>query len=167
MLWQELHLGPSESLSLKTVILVAVFSAKWAGNLSALSVHQSCLTFSNDNRGVLTLHSNLRQQQQVHYHFSPPAFQSEEDERLNILCPVCALSIYVERTRAFWHSNQLFVSYGPQTRERLSHWILEAIITLAYSNTGQDIPYSECGYFLGCLCAAASWRTPHTFCEVL
>src|SRR4029434_3435143 len=66
--------------------------------------------------------------------FSPPPFASAEEERLNKLCPVCALRCYAERTRAFRQSDQLFVCFGARAKGRplskpiLSRWIVEAIM---------------------------------------
>ena len=66
--------------------------------------------------------------------FSPPPFSSAEEERLNKLCPVRALRCYVERTRAFRQSDQLFVCFGaraigrPLSKPSLSRWIVEAIV---------------------------------------
>ncbi len=62
------------------------------------------------------------------------------------MCPVCALRIYTERTREFRESDQLFVSWmKPRTgksitKQRLSHWIVEAI-SLAYSSKGLVSPH--------------------------
>ncbi len=61
------------------------------------------------------------------------------------MCPVCALRIYTEITREFRESDQLFVSWMKPhtgksiTKQRLSHWIVEAI-SLAYSSKGLVSP---------------------------
>ncbi len=50
---------------------------------------------------VVTLHS-----------FHPPPFASSEDERLHMLCPVRALKLYVDRSKVWRKSSQLFVCFG-------------------------------------------------------
>ncbi len=55
---------------------------------------------------------------------------------------VRALRIYVERTRSFRCSEQLFVCYGGQqkgmavSKQRLGHWLVDAI-TLVYQSQGE------------------------------
>ena len=180
-------------LSFKTALLVAIVSAKRVGNLAALSVHQSCLTFSPGNRSASLRPNPAFQPKVISAGFSstvinlsafcPPPFQSEEEERLHTLCPIRALSIYVDRTRSLRRSNQLFVCYGSRTvgealsKERLSHWLVEAI-TLAYSTSGQVPPEGLRAHSIRGVatswallqgvstedvCAAASWATPRTF----
>ncbi|KAJ8347059.1 hypothetical protein SKAU_G00284600 [Synaphobranchus kaupii] len=115
--------------------------------------------------------------------FHPPPFSSQEESRLNTLCPVWALRVYVDRMKGFRKSNQLFVSWAsthrgkPVSRQRLSHWLVEAICR-AYEYSGLQMPdglraHSTRGMatswalFRGVsvqdICAAASWATPHTF----
>ena len=96
------------------------------------------------------------------------------------------MHVYVSRTAGFRKEDQLFVSWATLhkdkvlSRQRLSHWIVEAI-SLAYRCRGLQPP--EClrahptrgvaiswalfkGVSVQDLCAAASWATPHT-CMVL
>ena len=115
--------------------------------------------------------------------FHPPPFSSAEEKKLNTLCPVRALHVYLSRTAGFRKSDQLFVSCAtphkgkPLSRQRLSHWIVEAI-SLAYGCRGLQPPkglraHSTRGVatpwalFRGVsvqdICAVASWATPHTF----
>ncbi len=57
----------------------------------------------------------------------------EADPALALLCPVRALRIYVDRTRSFRSSEQLFVCHRGQqkgkavSKQRLAHWIVEAV----------------------------------------
>ncbi len=63
------------------------------------------------------------------------------DPALVLLCPVRALGIYVDRTRSFRSSEQLFVCHGGQqkgkavSKQRLAHWIVDAV-ALAYQSQG-------------------------------
>ena len=74
-----------------------------------------------------------------------PPFTSMEEWLLHHLCPVRALHIYLDRTRACHKSDQLFVSWPspckgrPLSRQRLSHWIVQAII-LAYNSKCLQCP---------------------------
>ena len=115
--------------------------------------------------------------------FHSPPFSSKEQERLNALCPVRALRVYVDRTAGFRKSEQLFVSCAtshlgkPLSKQRLSHWIVGAI-AMAYNGMGLEPPIglrahstrgmsASWALFQGVsveeICAAASWATPHTF----
>ncbi len=102
---------------------------------------------------------------------------------LGVLCPVRALCIYVDRTRSFRSSEQLFVCYGGQqegkavSKQRLAHWIVDAI-ALAYQSQGKPCPLGVraqstwCvassdakvhGASLADICRGAGWATPNTF----
>lgn len=178
-------------LSLKTALLLALASAKRVSDIHALSIHKECTRFTRDNSRV-TLRPNLAFVPKNPYlqctpleleAFCPPPFSSPEQERLHALCPVRALCTYIERTKAFRRSDQLFVSWAkphlgkPVSKQRISHWIVEAI-QLAYSSTGLPPPeglraHSTRGMatswalFRGVsieeICAAASWASPLTF----
>ena len=180
-------------LSLKTALLLAVTTAKRVSDLQALSTRPACLQFAPGGSKVClrpnpafipkVVESAYRCPTVELGAFHPPPFQSAEDRKLNTLCPVRALQVYVDRTAGFRRSDQLFVSWAtahkgkPLSRQRLSHWIVEAI-ELAYRCRGLQPPpglkaHSTRGMatswalFKGVrvedICAAASWATPHTF----
>ncbi len=107
----------------------------------------------------------------------------EADPALASLCPVRALRQYVDRTRSFRTSEQLFVCYGGQqkgnavSKQRMAHWIVDAI-TLAYEAQGVPCPLRlrahstrgvasswalARGASLADICRAAGWATPNTF----
>ncbi|KAI2648413.1 ORF V: Enzymatic polyprotein [Labeo rohita] len=106
----------------------------------------------------------------------------EADPALALPCPVCALRIYVDRTRIFRHSEQLFVCFGGQqkgnavSKQRLAHWVVDAI-TLAYRCQGEPCPLGVRAHStrsvasswalghaasLADICRAAGWATPNT-----
>ncbi len=123
-------------LSATTVLLTALTSIKRVGDLQAFLVSEECLVF-----GPACSHVVLRPQpgyvpkvpttpfrEQV---VNLQALPSEEaDPALALLCPVRVLCIYVDRTRSFRSSEQLFVGHGGQqkgkavSKLRLAHWIL-------------------------------------------
>ncbi len=86
---------------------------------------------------------------------------------LALLCPVRALRIYVDRTRSFRSSEQLFVCHRGQqkgkivSKQRLAHWIVEAV-TLAYQSQGEPCPLGvrahPRGLLLCLLLCVGAWR---------
>ncbi len=177
------------SLSLKTALLLALASVKRVGDLQALSISPACLEFGpNDSKVVLKprhgyvpkVLSTPFRAQVITLSALPP---SEEDRELSLLCPVRALRIYFERSAPFRRTEQLFVSFGnrakghPVTKQRLSKWIVDAVM-LAYSSLGQQCPIGvrahstrgiasswawSSGVSITEICAAAGWATPSTF----
>ncbi len=125
-------------LSAKTALLTALTSIKRVGDLQAFSVSEECLVF-----GPVYSHVVLRprpgyvpkvpttpfRDQVVNLQALP---SEEADPALALLCPVRALRIYVDRTRSFRSSEQLFVCYRGQqkgkavSKQRLAHWIVDA-----------------------------------------
>ncbi len=177
------------SLSLKTALLLALASVKRVGDLQALSTSPACLEFGpNDSKVVLKprhgyvpkVLSTPFRAQVITLSALPP---SEEDWELSLLCPVRALRIYFERSAPFRHTEQLFVSFGnrtkghPVTKQRLSKWIVDAVM-LAYSSLGLQCPIGvrahstrgiasswawSSGVSITEICTAAGWATPSTF----
>ena len=180
-------------VSLKVVLLLALTTAKRVSDLQALSIRPSCLQIAPGISKVClrpnpafvpkVVESTYRCLTVELSAFHPPPFSSAEEQRLNTLCPVRALHVYVSRSAAFRKGDQLFVSWAtphrgkPLSRQRLSHWIVEAI-SLAYESRGLQPPHglrahstrgmaTSWALFRGVsvhdICAAASWATPHTF----
>jgi hypothetical protein len=178
-----------KTLSLKTALLLALASVKRVGDLQALSVNPACLEFgSNDSKVVLkpkhgyvpkALYTPFRAQ--VITLSALPS--SEEDREFNLLCPVRALRMYIERSAPFRQTEQLFVCFGgrtkgsPVTKHRISRWLVDAI-ALAYSSLGLQSPIGvrahstrgvasswawSSGVSMTDICAAAGWASPSTF----
>ncbi len=132
-------------LSVKTVLLTTLTSIKRVGDLQASLVSEECLVFRpvyshvvlRPRPGYIPKVPNTPFRNQV---VNLQALPSEEaDPALALLCPLSALRIYVDRTRSFRSSEQLFVCHGGQQKgkavseQRLAHWIVEAV-TLAYQS---------------------------------
>ncbi len=174
---------------LKTALLLALALVRCKVDLQALSVSPSCLELGpNDSKIVLkprhgyipkVLSTPFRAQVITLLVLTP----SEQDQGLNLLCPVRGLRIYIERTVPFRQSKQLFVCFGgctkgsPITKQRLSRWIIDAI-KLAYSSLGQLCPMGvrahstrgiasswawPSGVSIAEICAASVWASPSTF----
>ncbi|KAL0195086.1 hypothetical protein M9458_008658, partial [Cirrhinus mrigala] len=130
-----------DALSFKTALLTALTSIKRVGDLQALSVNSSCLEF-----GPADSHVVLRPRPGYVPKVPTTPFRDQEDDpNLTLLCPVRALRIYMERTQPFRRSEQLFVCYGGQQKEkavskqRISHWLVNAI-RMAYLARGLPCP---------------------------
>ena len=69
--------------------------------------------------------------------FHPPPHVTVNEERLNLLCPVKALKIYIQRSSSWRKSDQLLVCFGspkkghPASKQTISNWIVHAI-SMAY-----------------------------------
>ncbi len=107
-------------LSAKTALLTALTSIKKVGDLRAFSVSEECLVFGpvyshvvlRPRPGYVPKVSTMPFWDQV---VNLQALLSEEaDPALELLFPVRASRIYVDRTRSFRNSEQLFVCHGCQ-----------------------------------------------------
>ncbi|XP_051756701.1 uncharacterized protein LOC127516273 [Ctenopharyngodon idella] len=176
-------------LSLKTALLLALALVKRVGDLQALSVSPSCLEFGpNDSKVVLkprhgyvpkVLSTPFRAQMVVLSALPP----SQDEQELNLLCPVRALRSYIDRSASFRQAEQLFVCFGGHSKgllvskPRLSRWTVNAI-ALTYSSLGLQCPLGvrahstrgmasswawSCGVSIADICAAAGWASPSTF----
>ncbi|KAI2667386.1 hypothetical protein H4Q32_003854 [Labeo rohita] len=91
---------------------------------------------------LLTALASIKRDQVVNLQALP---SEEADPALALLCPVRALRVYVDCTRSFRRSEQLFVCFGGQqkgnavSKQRLAHWVVDAI-TLAYESQGEPYP---------------------------
>ncbi|KAI2643070.1 enzymatic polyprotein [Labeo rohita] len=159
------------------------------GDLQAFSVNEACLEFGPaDSHVVLRprpgyvpkVPTTPFRDQVVNLQALPP---EEADPAIALLCPVRALRIYVDRTRSFRRSEQLFICFGGQqkgnavSKQRLAHWVVDAI-SLAYEGQGEPCPLGvrahstrsvassyalAHGASLADICRAAGWVTPNTF----
>ncbi len=121
-------------------------SIKRVGDLQAFSVNEECLVF-----GPGYTHVVLRPRPGDVPQFPTTPFRDQvvtlqalpseqADPALALLCPVRVLRIYVDRTRSFRSSEQLFVCHGGQqkgkaiSKQRLPHWIVNAITLPSRTN---------------------------------
>ncbi|KAL0146542.1 hypothetical protein M9458_058173 [Cirrhinus mrigala] len=189
---------PAESsdmkvLSFKTALLLALACGNRVGDLHALSVSSACMQFGpNDCMVRLTprpgytpkvLSTPFRAQVITIQAFCSSEPDTEAVSRKYALCPVRALRAYVNRTSQFRTSEQLFVCFagakkgGPLSKQRLSHWIVEAV-RLAYDSQGLVCPIGvrahsarslafswawAKGMSIQDICFAAGWSSHNTF----
>ncbi len=183
----------SERITLKVALLLALTSVKRVGDLQAFSVSETYMDFApglvkvtlRPRPGYIpkVLSTSFRSQVVTLHSFHPPPFASSEDERLHMLCPVRALKLYVDRSKVWRKSSQLFVCFGTGRRglatskQRISHWVRDPI-SLAYEARNLPSPLSLRAHstrgvassqalFRGVpledICVAAGWSSPHTF----
>lgn len=173
-------------LSLKTVFLLAMVSAKRVGELQALSIAEPCCRWNPDGSGV-TLWSDVAFIPKV----SLPAGSTQPLHLARFdsgspsepLCPVRALETYINATASFRKTNSLFVCYAGSrkgqalSKQRLAHWVVD-LISKAYALQDRPLPAGvKChstrgmstsfaamtGVPLDVICRAASWKSPSTF----
>ncbi|KAL0173832.1 hypothetical protein M9458_029800, partial [Cirrhinus mrigala] len=98
-------------LSLKTALLAVLASIKRVGDLQAFFVKEACLEFGPANSHVILRPRPGNVPKVPTTPFPDPA--------LALLCPVCALRLFVDHTRSFRHSEQLFVCYGGHQKGKM------------------------------------------------
>ncbi len=109
-------------LSLKTALLLALASVKHVGDLQALSVNADCMQFGLGDCNVTLkprlgyvpkwLSTPFRVQVVALSAFTPESAASSDATPNQVLCPVRALRVYIDRTAQFRQSQQLFVCLG-------------------------------------------------------
>ncbi|KAK7907217.1 hypothetical protein WMY93_015829 [Mugilogobius chulae] len=108
-------------VALKTVLLLALTSAKRVSELQSFSVSPTCMQFA-PGLSKVHLRPNPAFMPKVEPAYScptleiaafhPPPFSSPEEQQLHSLCPVRALRVYVDRTAGLRKADQLFVSWA-------------------------------------------------------
>ena len=186
--YEPLEQAELKALSLKTLFLLALSSARRVGELHALSVGDECMRWKAGNSGVFLwpnpfflpkILSVAALNQVIELH----AF-GQDGSPDALLCPVRALRAYVERTRTLRRgTSQLFVCFGrgrlglAVSKQRLAHWLVETIAA-AYGSRNFPVPEGLVGHSTRCvatswaafrgvslsdICAAATWSSPCTF----
>ncbi len=175
-------------LSMKTLILTALASIKRVGDLQTFSVDELCLEFgpADSSATLRPRHSYVPKVLTTPFRDQVVNLQvlplEEADPAQALLCPVRALRQYMDRTQSFRTSEQLFVCYGGQQKEkavskqRMAHWIVDTI-TLAYEAQGVPCLLRLCahstrgvtsswalahGASLADICKAAGWAIHNT-----
>ncbi len=178
-------------LTLKTVLLLAISSLKRVGDLQALSVTPSFIDFAPGLAkaflypcaGYVPKVPSSEPRPVVLQAFCPPPFREPDQEKLNCMCPVRALDVYVHRTALWRKTDQLLVCYGPPkkglpaAKQTLSRWIVDSII-VAYESSNLPSPLGAkahstrgmaaskaflTGVPIQDICDAAGWSTPLSF----
>ncbi|XP_034057473.1 uncharacterized protein LOC117536645 [Gymnodraco acuticeps] len=141
--FEPLELSSLKALSLKTALLLAFTLAKRVCELTALSVHLSCLFIRGDRSGATlrpnpsfvpkNLRSLFRSRAIQLDGFSLPPHTGDRKATLHLLCPVRALACYVGRKASIGRTELLFVCFGDGvagkalSKKRLTGWLCECI----------------------------------------
>lgn len=181
---------PLKFVTLKTVFLVAITSARRVSELGSLSTHPNLCSFQND-RVVLRLDPSFMPKVNSVFHRSQdlilptlcPNPKTDEEKAWHSLDVKRALSLYLSRSREYRKSEALFILYGGPSKGRkasvpsISRW-LKVTIVEAYKAVGKDPPggitaHSTRGaatstvfegfHSLEAICRAATWASADTF----
>ena len=132
-------------LTLKTVFLVAMATARRISGIHAISGLSQDIAFDEDFSVDLTFLPEFRAKNQKSLQLSRPFSITSisnllnDDDADNLLCPVRALKQYLKRTASFRNNKRrLFISVNPGydrdiTKSTISRWIKNVII-LAYDH---------------------------------
>ncbi len=103
--------------------------------------------------------------------FHPQTLARPEPLNTLLLCPACAVCIYIERSRQFRLSELLFVCFEgctkglPVSMQRLSHWIVDAIV-LAYGSKGVKCPIGVRAHSTRGLVSSWTWANGISFQDI-
>lgn len=127
-----------------------ITSTRRVGELNALGTDPPCTTLHKD-KVPLRLHSKFLSQvasdfylnQSIHLPvFFPKPYAHKEEQNLHILDLRRALAFYLDKTKPFEVSSQLFILYAeymrgqPSTTQPLSEWLISCI---AMCCTAKDV----------------------------
>lgn len=177
-------------LTLKTLFLIALVSARRVSELRALSVHRELCIFREDSvvlrpdpAFIPKVNSIFHRSQDIVLPSFCPDPKTPKEKVFHCLDVRRALSFYLDRTKEVRKTESLFVSFRnssmgkPVSTSTLSRWIRECI-ALAYKSSGVEVPLGICAhslrsastsvayrYFpsLETVCRAATWSSVHTF----
>uniref|UniRef100_A0A6I8QK48 Uncharacterized LOC101731677 n=2 Tax=Xenopus tropicalis TaxID=8364 RepID=A0A6I8QK48_XENTR len=171
-------------LSLKTVFLVAVTSARRVGELQALSVDQPYTIFHEEKVVLRTVPSFLPKVLS-RFHVNEPIILPTlpvENGQSSLDVRRC-LQVYIDRTKSLRKSQRLFVVPAGSrkgeaaAKSTLSSWIVKTILQ-AYKEQGRSSPRAvrahstrsiaafwavEAGVSVESICRAATWASTNTF----
>ena len=185
--FEPMNLASNKHLTWKVVFLVAITSARRAGELHALRIDPPYIRFGAEE---VTLYPDIAFLPKVNTPFHAaqalclPALRREETD-LRLLCVRRALKVYINRTAASRapDTKQLFVAYGGKTRgsaistKRISAWLVE-LIEFVYLKSHLPVPQGIRGHqtrkqatsiadLAGVppqtICEAATWASNCTF----
>ncbi|XP_041437519.1 uncharacterized protein LOC108707890 isoform X1 [Xenopus laevis] len=155
-----------KNLCLKTVFLLAITSARRVGELQALSIKSSKLSFFPDkvvlrteDRFIPKVPSRFHQQQELILPAFYPEPQNQQEEKLHSLDVVRCLRIYLEKVATFRKTDYLLVTIGSNNsgnraaKSTIARWLKQCIVT-AYSLQSAPEPAPKAHSIRG---MAASW----------
>ena len=181
-----------ENLTLKTAFLVAVTSGRRVSEIHAVDCREEWLVISNQRailrtnplfRPKIASDKNINAKIVLKAFFPNP--RNAHQTELHSLDVVRSLNHYLEKTKPFRTSSQLFLSYQegkkgvPITKDTIARWIKQCILR-AYSSKDKATPvgvkahstramstsWAEVfGASAQSICEAATWSSDSTFCK--
>ncbi|XP_069828720.1 uncharacterized protein [Dendropsophus ebraccatus] len=177
-------------LTLKTIFLVAITSAKRVGEIQALSTEEPYLTVLDD-RIVLKLNPSFLPKVVSNFHRSQdiilPSFcdppKNDQEICFHTLDVRRAVLTYLQNTKTWRIDANLFLQFqGPNrgkkaSKASISRWMKSAIAE-AYKASNREVPKAlkahstramsvswaeKSAASLEQICRAATWSSPHTF----
>lgn len=177
-------------LSIKTLFLRALVSARRVSELRALSVNTELCIFQRDSVTlrpdpvfIPKVNSVFHRAQDIIVPSFCPNPKNSKERELHCLDVRRALSFYPERTKDSRKTESLFVSFrlssvgNRVSTSTLSRWIRDCIL-LAYKSSGVEPPSGICAHLLRSaatstayrafpsletVCKTATWSSVHTF----
>ncbi|XP_077141331.1 uncharacterized protein LOC143815058 isoform X1 [Ranitomeya variabilis] len=181
---------PIKILSLKTILLVALTSARRISDIQALSsnppftkIMDDRVTLKPDPAYLPKVATKFHRSQEISLPSFCPNPRNEKEQNFHNLDVRRCLVQYLDSTREYRKEGSLFVCFqGPRkgfraSKGTLARWIKEAI-ALAYSSTGNAIPdgirahstravatswAERSEVSIEQICKAATWSSPSTF----
>ena len=104
--FEPLESAEAKNLTLKVAFLLAITSLRRVGDLQALAIMPTCLEFApggvkailHPRPGYVPKVPSSVARSVVLQAFHPPPHVTAEEGRLNLLCPVRALRVYLEKS---------------------------------------------------------------------
>ena len=181
-----LHQCDLKHLTLRTVFLLAISSARRASELHAIRVdslvrHGTGYIAYTDERFLPKIATEWHVNLPIHL----PAIPDDADAELRKLCVATCIDAYVSATkplRETTSATQLLVCYGktkqgqPVSKQRVSTWLKE-VVTVCYQLQGQPLPHVKghdtrkmatswahvAGVEPRTICEAAMWQSSNMF----
>ena len=136
-------------LTLKTIFLVAMATARRISGIHAISGLNQYISFDNSFPVDLSFYQifvpKIKSPHSCQNHFQlPPSLSVKRYDADNCLCPVRALKQYLSSTASFRHGKRrLFISMNPRynrdiKKSTISRWI-KSLIVLAYDHYSSHI----------------------------
>ena len=153
--YEPLENASLQHLTLKALFLLAVTSVRRVSELQALCalppyalVNPRSVTLRINPAFVPKTTTSQAMEAPIVLHCFPRVVRTAFDQDLRENCPVRAITMYLDRTKAMRQDNQLFVGFGSNrkgkavTKQTLARW-LSLVIRNAYTSDGTLRPGQE------------------------
>lgn len=179
--YEPIHNATLEHLTFKTLFLVAAASARRRSELHALTTKEGFLRFDPSGVRMLPDPSFLTKNQSASFTpaeiFLPYIASLSSIREDKLVCPVRALSWYLERTKPIRNSPRLFLvprsPFQPASKDSISRWLVKIISSQIQPGRHRPRAHdvravaTSRAWFRGIpledIMKAACWKTPSSF----